>query len=143
MGPGRFHHELQQVQLQGWLAEWRRGVSQSLSLITSASNSFPRPIFSFHTTLTQKKTDWLPYRRLTSIAPGRAHHAAPRRKCWPRCSSPQKYLTTATTNRLVCFVTTGMSMGEHTLTDEMPPREGFILPETLVLTGLRFHRRCH
>jgi len=29
------------------------------------------------------------------------------------------------------------------LPDEMPPRGGFILPENLVLAGLRFRRRCH
>ena len=37
------------------------------------------------------------------------------------------------------------SSATHSLTlpDEMPPRDGFILPEILVLAGLSFRRRCH
>ena len=30
-----------------------------------------------------------------------------------------------------------------TLPDEMPPRGGLLLPETLVLDDVRFRRRCH
>ena len=30
----------------------------------------------------------------------------------------------------------------HVLPDEIPPREGFILLEPLVLAGVRFRRRC-
>ena len=33
--------------------------------------------------------------------------------------------------------------GHHNLPDEMPPRGDFIVPENIVVDGLRFRRRCH
>ena len=68
--------------------------------------------------------------------------------CWFTQALPLIAVATVVVFRNISTVI--VSIGEmvrscmHTAyRDELPPRGGFMQPETLVLAGLRFRRRCH